>query len=81
MLGAENDVNLAIVQGGALPKASADAKRFQTLACLYLEPIWVFYRSEQPLTELRQLKGLRIVVGQDGSGTQTLATQRHSQLA
>ncbi len=71
----DNDVQLAIVQGGTAPKDVQKTRRLEAIATLYLEPVWVFHRLKQPVTELRQLKGKRIAVGDDGSGTQVLATE------
>ena len=39
------------------------------LATLYYEPLWVFYRGKATLSQLNQLKGMRIAVGARGSGT------------
>jgi hypothetical protein len=39
------------------------------------EPLWVFYRGAEPLTQLSQLRGKRILVGPAGSGTHQLATK------
>jgi TRAP-type uncharacterized transport system substrate-binding protein len=71
----DNDVQLAIVQGGTAPKDSQKTRGLEAIATLYLEPVWVFHRLKQSLTELRQLKGKRIAVGDDGSGTQMLSTE------
>ncbi len=61
----------AIVQGGV---SSAPAReKLRTVASLYLEPVWVFYRGDEELTQLRQLKGKTIAAGVAGSGTQQLA--------
>jgi NMT1-like family len=39
------------------------------LASLYYEPLWIFYRGSETLTQLNQLRGKRISVGTPGSGT------------
>jgi len=67
------DVDLAIVQGGTLPSDSAVKENVEGIASLYLEPLWVFYRSDETLDRLSQLKGMRIAVGAEGSGTRALA--------
>jgi TRAP transporter TAXI family solute receptor len=66
-------VDVAFVQGGT--GAEADSRRLQSLGSLYLEPLWVFYRSEQPVKRLTDLHGRRIAVGNQGSGTRVLALQ------
>jgi TRAP transporter TAXI family solute receptor len=47
-----------------------------TLASLYYEPMWVFFRQglAQPPTRIAELKGLRIGVGEEGSGTYSSST-------
>ncbi|MEX2286803.1 MAG: TAXI family TRAP transporter solute-binding subunit [Planctomycetaceae bacterium] len=86
----DSDVSLAIVQGGVAPRE--DSQPIESLASLYLEPVWVFYRTERfrdaklgepkPVERLTQLAGKRIAVGAEGSGTQSIALQllRENQL-
>jgi hypothetical protein len=38
-----------------------------------LEPVWVFYRGDEPLEYLTDLRGKRIAIGKPDSGTQSLA--------
>ena len=40
---------------------------------MYYEPVWVFRRLPAGTDRLTQLKGKRIAIGRDGSGTQQLA--------
>ena len=67
----DDSVQLAIVQGGTVPVA-VDADRLESLATLYLEPLWVFHRNGLSIEQLSDLQNLRIGVGQTGSGTQVL---------
>ena len=69
----ERAVDLAFVQGGT--GASADAPDLRSLASLYFEPLWVFVRADAPLKELRDLRGHRVAVGREGSGTRAVALQ------
>ena len=64
-------VDLAFVQGGT--GSSADADILSSLASLYYEPLWVFYRGEQTLTRITQLQDKRIAIGEPGSGTHAIA--------
>jgi TRAP transporter TAXI family solute receptor len=65
-------VEVALVQGGvATPE---QAQGLVSLAALYYEPLWIFYRDDNPLTLLGQLAGKRIAVGPEGSGTRVLVT-------
>ncbi|MBT4865028.1 MAG: ABC transporter substrate-binding protein [Planctomycetaceae bacterium] len=73
LLVAENDIHVAIVQGGSVPEQIRKSNQLESIASLYLEPVWVFYRGDKPITELRQLKGRTIAVGRKNSGTQALS--------
>ena len=70
-LSASPEVSLAIVQGGCAQRDTES--NLESLASLYLEPMWVFYRGGESLDSLEQLRGRRIAVGQSGSGTRQLA--------
>jgi len=67
----ENDIHLAIVQGGARPPEMS-SERFESLASLYLEPLWIFQRADNEIERLRDLTDLRVNVGLPGSGTEAL---------
>ncbi len=75
LLEEENGIDLAIVQGGTADERTRDASGLETIASLYLEPVWVFYRDADELDELRQLGGKRIAVGAVGSGTRAIALE------
>ena len=73
----QSGIDLAIIQSGV-----GDPLKYPdliSLAGIFYEPLWVWYR--QPafakeggmLTQLSQLKGKRISLGNDGSGTQLLS--------
>ena len=44
-----------------------------SLASLYLEPVWIFYRAGAPLTRLSGLEGGLIAAGAEGSATREFA--------
>ena len=67
----DSDVMLAITQGGTAPAELTG--QVESLASLYLEPIWIFYRGEGELERVTQLAGKRIAVGSPGSGTKAVA--------
>jgi len=68
-----SDVDVAFVQGGVgNPKSSP---MLTSLASLYFEPLWVFHRSEMRLARLTDLRGKRIAVGPEQSGTRAIAMQ------
>lgn len=74
MLIEDPEVNLAIVQGGTSSTLHVEAG-LEALASLYLEPVWVFYRSDETKTELRQMATMRIAIGNPDSGTRALASR------
>ena len=72
-------VDFAMVQGGV-----ADLSKypdFISIAGLFYEPVWVWYRESSFPTEsgrlglLSQLKGKRVSIGNEGSGTLSLTSQ------
>lgn len=67
------DVEVAFVQGGIKPEAAPeDAPALVKLAAVAYEPLWVFVRGKATIDHLTQLKGKRIAVGPEGSGTRAL---------
>ena len=65
------DVDFAFVQGGLGIGTANDG--LVSLGSFYYEPVWVFYRGKETLERLTQLKGKRIAIGAEGSGTRKLA--------
>jgi TRAP-type uncharacterized transport system substrate-binding protein len=63
---------VAIVAGGQAPPGMR--KQFHSVASLYFEPLWLFYRGEST-DLLTSFKGKRIAVGTPGGGGRTLALQ------
>lgn len=66
-----DDVQAGIVQGGLTNHI--DAPRLVSMGRLITEPVWIFYRGPQTIDQITQLKGKRILIGPDGSGTSYLA--------
>jgi len=66
-------VSLALVQGGSA--TPDDEQRLQSLGSLFLEPVWIFVQTRQPIKRFLDLKGKRLAVGATGSGTYLLSTQ------
>jgi TRAP transporter TAXI family solute receptor len=77
MLDPNSHVDAAFIQGGTVTAANLDPETtpLRSLAAIYYEPLWLFHRSNLPLNSLRELKGKRIAIGRDGSGTNQLATE------
>ena len=67
--------DVAFVQGGTRDDDDGNTK-LRSLASLYYEPAWVFVRkSLPPITRLADLKGKRVAVDAEGSGTRLVALQ------
>jgi TRAP transporter TAXI family solute receptor len=64
-------VSVGFVQGGVgVPEENDD---LVSLASLYYEPLWVFYRKALAAHDTIDLPGKRIAIGPEGSGTRSLA--------
>ena len=66
-------VTAALVQGGVAQ--DSDGENLMSLASLYYEPVWVFYRHGLPVDRLTGLQGRRVGLGPRGSGMNALAVQ------
>lgn len=73
LLDEEDDTEVALVQSGTAN--GVNVSTLFSLGYLYYEPLWVFYRNEREWDRLTQLRGRRIAVGAEGSGTRKLALQ------
>jgi TRAP transporter TAXI family solute receptor len=69
----KGEVALALIQGGSA--TDEDKRHLQSLGSLFLEPVWIFTRAQNPIKSFSQLRGKRIAVGASGSGTNLLAVQ------
>ena len=63
-------VDVAFVQGGT--EGHARGKTLESLASVYYEPLWVFMNETIPLTRPSDIKGKRMSIGPQGSGTRAL---------
>jgi TRAP transporter TAXI family solute receptor len=68
-----DEADVAFVQGGT--RSDDDGTRLRSLASLYFEPIWVFVRQDLPLARLADLRGRRVAIDAEGSGTRVIALQ------
>jgi TRAP transporter TAXI family solute receptor len=69
----QDSVAVAFVQGGT--GAKIGAPHLRSLASLYFEPVWVFVRKDAPISRLGDLRGKRVAIDQEGSGTRAIAMQ------
>jgi len=63
-------VDVGFVQGSM--KSLAQDTDLVSLGSLFFDPLWIFYRNELALRRMSDLKGLRLAVGEEGSGTKIL---------
>ncbi len=69
----DDRVDLALLQGGIANEKSAP--NVMSFGRIFLEPVWVFHRLDASINQLSALKGKRIAIGPEGSGTRKLASQ------
>ena len=69
----ESDVDIGFVQSGIATKQ--DSETVKALASLYLEPMWLFVRNGREFTDLKDLAGARVAVGEPGSGTRAVTVR------
>ncbi len=65
------EVDVALVQGG-LAETERDAG-LESLGAVFVEPVWAFLRADRGIARLADLRGRRVAIGPEGSGTRALA--------
>jgi TRAP transporter TAXI family solute receptor len=68
-----NQADIAFYQSGLLKEHNHS--EVESLATIYFEPISIFYNKELNLSYINQLKGKRIAIGEEGSGTKVVASK------
>ena len=76
----EGKADVAFVQGGTAELQPDDTDELVSLGSLFVEPVWLFYRSDSAerrarsprIDNLRQMRGWRVNVGSEGSGVPRL---------
>ena len=66
-----SDLSVAFVEGGVT--VGKDVPDVVSLGTVSVEPLWLFLRTEPGSAPLKSLKGLRISIEPEGSGTRLLA--------
>ncbi len=66
-------VDAGFVQDGT--SSLSEAKNLVSLGAIGYAPLWVFYRSQDALNYLSELKGKRIAIGPEGSGVRKFAIE------
>jgi TRAP transporter TAXI family solute receptor len=65
------EVDAALVQGAT--SIPGDEKQLSSVASVFYEPLWVFFRKELDVNYVFELKHKRLAIGEIGSGTRELA--------
>lgn len=65
-------VDIAFVQSGSTEQAEAERKGLVSLGSLFTEPLWLFLRDGVGVSQLTDLRGLKINLGPEGSGVPRL---------
>ena len=63
-------VDIAFVQGSM--KSLVQDTDLVSLGSLFFDPLWIFHHRDLALRRISGLKGLRVAVGEEGSGTEIL---------
>jgi TRAP transporter TAXI family solute receptor len=66
-------VSIGLIQGGSL--GETDVSALESLGTVFYEPLWLFYRSELRGAGLEGLRGRKVSIGPEGSGTRVLALE------
>jgi TRAP transporter TAXI family solute receptor len=66
-------VSVGLVQGGSL--GDIEVSELESLGTVFYEPLWLFTRSELGGTGLGGLRGRKLSIGPEGSGTRVLALE------
>jgi len=64
-------VDVGFVQGGL--SDGVNIENLKSLGSLFTQPLIIFYRGGRPVDQLSQLRGKRLAIGPEGSGTHSLA--------
>ena len=63
--------DVGFVQGGLTD--GVNIEHLKSLGSLFTQPLLIFYRGNRPIDQLSQLRGKRLAIGGEGSGTHSLA--------
>jgi len=66
-------VSVALMQGGTI--GTGDSSGLETLGTVFYEPLWLFHRREIQGEGFDLLRGRKVSIGPDGSGTRALTLE------
>ena len=64
-------IDVALMQGGTT--RDGDADKIESLGTVFYEPLWLFYRTPLHPLDIDGLRGLKVAVGPEGSGSRAVA--------
>ncbi|MBB37094.1 MAG: TRAP transporter substrate-binding protein [Hirschia sp.] len=64
------EADIAILQTGLVSPVQAES--LLSLGAVYYEPLWIFHRKDFEMTDLRDLQGMTVALGEEGSGARAL---------
>jgi hypothetical protein len=70
---AQQEVNVAFVQNGLTTEAKSS--KLVSLGTVSYEPTWLFYRGAAPGLHLEGLRGRKVSIGPEGSGSRAIALE------
>ena len=73
LLDKNEDIDIGFLQSGVT--LGKDTEGLVSLGVIYPEPLWLFHQKELTVAQLDELKGKRVAIGPDGSGTRSLALE------
>jgi TRAP-type uncharacterized transport system substrate-binding protein len=73
LLDPRSKVDVALMQGGILK--AGDSSGLESLGTIFYEPLWVFRKREDQAVGSDALRGRKISIGPEGSGTRVLALE------
>jgi TRAP transporter TAXI family solute receptor len=68
-----SEVSIALLQGGTTTEGKAP--EIESLGTVFYEPLWLFFRSALPTIGSDALRGRKISIGAEGSGSRALALE------
>ncbi len=73
LMNPDSGVEVGFAQGGS--SSAGSSTRIFSLGSIYYEPAWIFLQQKLEIQNIGELRGRRVAVGPDGSGTRVLALQ------
>ncbi|MGZ3183186.1 MAG: TAXI family TRAP transporter solute-binding subunit [Telluria sp.] len=71
----KGDTDIAFVQSGSTKPGEAEQRDLVSLGSLFTEPVWLFIREDAKVTQLTQLRGMKVNLGPEGTGVPQLFRQ------